>query len=109
MSGGLGRIHRAIINVLQQKNLHSEELVALTACVCHPDRFVYQGETYFDRPPDPPGYACTAAEYASVRRAVKALERRGSVKAQEHRDGHGGKRWTIVSLAVDAGDDRLGT
>ena len=105
MSKGLGRIHRTIISVLQQMNQHSAEMEALTACVCHPERFVCQGETYFDRPPDAPGYEQSRAEYASVRRAVKALERRGLVQAQEHRVDS--KRWTVVSLVVDSGDDRL--
>lgn len=105
MSKGLGRVHRTIINVLQQMNQHSAEMEALTACVCHPERFAYQGETYFDRPPDAPGYESSRAEYVSVRRAVTALERRGLVQAHEHRVGS--NRWTVVSLVVDAGDDRL--
>ena len=86
-------------------NPHSAEMSALTVRVWHPERFADRGASYFDRPPDAPGSPHTRAEYASVRRAVTALERRGLVQAHEHREG--GRRWTVVSLAVGSGDDHL--
>lgn len=97
----IGSIQRAIIAVLQQKNLHDSELATLTVCALHPERFAYRGETYFDRPPDPPGWAHTLAERAAVLRAARRLERRGLVRLDES----GGR--TVVSLAVVSGDERL--
>ncbi len=74
MSRGLGKIQKAILDVLQQDK--EPELTTLTILVFHPEMVNEHGEIDFDWTKKP---WVTHAEYVTIDRAVRTLERRGMV------------------------------
>jgi hypothetical protein len=82
MNRGLGPIEKAILD-----RLHDHggwvNLQALAVYVYHPDRFLWEGRQTWSEDPGRPGWSYTPGEYASTRRAVQRLVKRGLVTTRQ--------------------------
>ncbi len=103
MSKGPGKVQQAILAALAAKG-DSEAVSGLTIRVFHPELVNAEGEILLPALPVGRGrYGFSRAEYSTVDRAVRALERRGLVrtiiKTPKRIMGHYmGPRWKLVEL-----------